>query len=199
MADAAGRYPQRGWSSSLENVDRVRSVVMSGGEAVALAIAAAAFLYLAVISVILVVIDVSTHRLPNRVVLPSYVVAVVLFAASSAFSADPGRLFRAIAGMVILFGCYFVMRLASPVSIGGGDMKLAGLLGIYFGWVGWSALLVGTAAALLIGGAQAIVLIVLRRADRRTRIAFGPAMLGGAWLAIAVIMLPSLVRTPSAV
>ncbi|HWM17623.1 MAG TPA: A24 family peptidase [Microbacterium sp.] len=172
---------------------------MSGGEAVALAIAAAAFLYLAVISVILVVIDVSTHRLPNRVVLPSYVVAVVLFAASSAFSADPGRLFRAIAGMVILFGCYFVMRLASPVSIGGGDMKLAGLLGIYFGWVGWSALLVGTAAALLIGGAQAIVLIVLRRADRRTRIAFGPAMLGGAWLAIAAIMLPALVRTPSAV
>jgi len=171
---------------------------MSGGEAASLTVSGLAFLYLAVVSVILVVIDVSAHRLPNRVVLPSYVVALVLFAAASAFAADPGRLLRAVAGMAILFTCFLVMRLASPAGIGGGDVKLAGLLGIYFGWVGWSALLIGTAAALLIGGVQAIVLILLRRADRRTRIPFGPAMLGGAWLAIAAITLPALLRTAPA-
>ncbi|GAA3207325.1 A24 family peptidase [Microbacterium terregens] len=168
---------------------------MSGAE-LAPFVSGIAFAYLAGVSIVLVVIDLSSHRLPNRVVLPSYVVALLLFAAASALTADPGRLLRTVAGMVILFACYFAMRLASPGSLGGGDVKLAGLLGLYFGWIGWSAILIGTAAAFLIGGTQAIAMILMRRADRRTRIAFGPAMLAGAWVAIIAAALPTLLPTP---
>ena len=38
-----------------------------------------AFLYFAAISIVLTLIDLDTHRLPNSIVLPSYLVAGVLF------------------------------------------------------------------------------------------------------------------------
>lgn len=154
-----------------------------------------AFGALAVISASLVITDVRTHRLPNRVVLPGYLVGTLLFVIASVLAGDPGRMVRAAAGMSILFACYFVARLVSPASLGGGDVKLAGLLGLYLGWAGWNALLIGTIATFLIGGVHALVLLSLRRADRRTRIAFGPAMIGGAWLALLMTMLPEAIDT----
>lgn len=168
---------------------------MSGGEAAAVLLAGVAFLHLAVVSVVLWIIDVREHRLPNRLVLPAYVVGLVMFLVSSTLDADLARLVRAIASMAILFAFYFCMRLASPASIGGGDVKLAGLLGLYLGWVGWSALLFGMVSAFLIGGIHAVILILAGRADRRTRIPFGPAMLGGAWLAIGTTVIVPLVRS----
>jgi leader peptidase (prepilin peptidase)/N-methyltransferase len=159
---------------------------VSGIEVFVIALSAAPFAYLAVITVVLVVIDIRTHRLPDRIVLPSYPVALALFAASSFTASSPGGIVRALAGMVILFVGYAVIRLVSPPSIGGGDVKLAGLIGLYLGWCGWGAIMVGMAAAFVIGGAQALILMALRRADGRTRIAFGPAMLLGAWTSIAL-------------
>ncbi len=156
-------------------------------------VVAAAYAYLAVISVHLVIIDARTHRLPNRVVLPGYGVGGILFTIASLFSADLGRLVQAAAGMAILFVCYFAVRLVSPTSLGGGDVKLAGVLGLFLGWVGWDALLIGTIATFLIGGVHALVLLSLRRADGRTRIPFGPSMIGGAWLALLVAAVPEMV------
>jgi leader peptidase (prepilin peptidase) / N-methyltransferase len=168
-------------------------------DAASAAVAALAFAYLAVISVILTVIDIGTHRLPNRIVLPSYGVGVGLLIVAAVLVSDPARLTRALAGMAILFSVYFAMRFASPASIGGGDVKLAGLLGLYLGWMGWDGLILATASAFLIGGVQAMVLLMRRRADRKTRIAFGPAMIVGAWVAIAALALPVLLPVaPSA-
>ena len=170
---------------------------MPGAEVASAVVVGLAFIYLGVISVLLVVIDVRTHRLPNRVVLPSYLVSLTLFAAASALLGEGGALMRAGAGMAILFASYLAMRLINPSSLGGGDVKLAGLLGIYFGWVGWGAILIGTAAAFLIGGTQALIMLALRRGDRRTRIAFGPAMLLGGWAAMGILMVPGLVHPAS--
>lgn len=160
---------------------------MSSAEVISSAAAGLAFVHLAVVSIILTIADVTEHRLPNRVVLPSYAIALILFVAASALASDPGRLLRAAAGMVILFAFYFATRFASPASIGGGDVKLAGLLGLYLGWLGWNELLLGAVAAFLIGGLYAVVLLSARRADRRTRIPFGPAMIAGAWIVIAAV------------
>jgi len=66
------------------------------------------------------------------------------------------------------------------------DVKLAGLLGLYLGWLGWSPLWVGTFAGFLLGGVAGSLLLALRRADRRTAIPFGPYMLAGALLALFV-------------
>lgn len=145
-----------------------------------------AFLYFAAISVVLTVIDLDTHRLPNTIVLPSYVVAGVLFTLACVLGAEWSRLLGAVVGMAVLYAFYFVIRVIRPDGMGGGDVKLAGVVGLYLGWLGWGALAVGAFAAFVLGGVFGLALIAGRRAGRRTAIPFGPWMLAGAWVGIFI-------------
>ncbi|WP_082608965.1 MULTISPECIES: A24 family peptidase [unclassified Oerskovia] len=137
--------------------------------------------FLAAVGSALAVIDVRTHRLPNALVLPAYPVLAVLLGAASLLGPDDGSPARALAGGLVLYGAYFLLALA-PSGLGFGDVKLAGLLGAYLAWFGWSELVVGASAAFLLGGLAAVVLLATRRAGRRTLIPFGPFMLTGAAL-----------------
>lgn len=147
---------------------------------------AIAFVYFAAVSVALAIIDVRIHRLPDRIVLPSYVVAGVLLTAGAAVLGDGGALVRAGCGMLAMFVFYLVLRLVSPAGMGGGDVKLAGLIGLFLGWIGWAALIVGALAGFVLGGLWATALVVGRRAGRRTAIPFGPWMILGGWVGILI-------------
>jgi leader peptidase (prepilin peptidase)/N-methyltransferase len=70
--------------------------------------------------------------------------------------------------------------------MGFGDIKLAGLLGAALAWVGWGALAVGGFGAFLVGGLYAIGLLIARRAGRGSGVPFGPWMVLGAVLGIAI-------------
>ena len=129
-----------------------------------------AYVYLASVSIVLTLIDVRSHRLPNAIVLPSYAVLAMLFTGACLFGAPWQNLLRAI----------------RSGGMGGGDVKLAGVLGAALGWIGWGSLVVGAFAAFLIGGLVGLALIATRRASRTTSIPFGPFMLVGAWIGIAV-------------
>lgn len=153
-------------------------------EAVSEALVLAAFLYLVAVAIALALIDLDVHRLPNVIVLPAYAVSMILFSAASILSGDYASLARAGIGMVILATAYFAMAFAYPGGMGLGDVKLAGLIGIYLGWIGWGALVVGAFAAFLLGGIYAVALLLARRANRKSGIPFGPWMLVGAWLGI---------------
>jgi leader peptidase (prepilin peptidase) / N-methyltransferase len=143
-----------------------------------------AFLYLAAVSVVLALIDIDVHRLPNAIVLPSYGVAAVLLATAGILSSDHAAMIRAAIGAVALFALYFLLALVYPGGMGFGDVKLAGLLGLYLGWLGWGDLVVGAFAAFLLGGLFSIGLMIFRGAKRKSAIPFGPWMLLGAWVAI---------------
>ncbi|ANF31520.1 peptidase A24 [Leifsonia xyli] len=143
-----------------------------------------AFLYLMAISIALALIDLDTHRLPNALVLPSYGVGIVLLGAAALVGGDPFALARAAIGGAALFLFYLVLALVRPDGMGFGDVKLAGVLGIFLGFLGWAPLLVGAFAAFLLGGLFGIALLATRRAGRRSGIPFGPWMLAGAWLGI---------------
>ncbi len=141
----------------------------------------AAFLHLAAISVALAAIDLETHTLPNSIVLPAYVVSILLIGAAGAVTGDWWSLLRAAIGLAAMWLVYFVMAIAYPGGMGFGDVKLAGVLGIYLGWLGWGTLAVGFFAAFVFGGLFSVVLLILRRVDRKSGIPFGPWMLVGAW------------------
>ncbi|MGX5771325.1 prepilin peptidase [Microbacterium trichothecenolyticum] len=150
----------------------------------ALALVVVAYLYFAAISIVLTLIDLDTHRLPNSIVLPSYLVAGVLFTIAAWLTGEWGLLLMAGIGMAVLYLFYFLLRAARPGGMGGGDVKLAGVVGIYLGWLGWGALAVGAFAAFLYGGVFGIALMLLRRAGRKTAIPFGPWMILGAWTGV---------------
>lgn len=141
-----------------------------------------ALLFVMAVSVALALIDIDTHTLPNRIVLPMYPVLVLLLAASSALTGDWGAMLRGLLGLVILGGVYLVLAIAAPRGMGFGDVKLAGALGLLLAYLGWGPLAVGAFGAFLLGGTFGIVLLLTRRAGRSTGIPFGPWMLLGAWV-----------------
>jgi len=143
-----------------------------------------AFLYLAAMSVALALIDLDTSTLPNWLVLPSYFVGVVLLSAAGIVSGDYGALIRAGVGMAVLWLIYFGMAMAYPGGMGFGDVKLAGVLGLFLGYLGWGALFTGAFAAFVLGGFFGLALLLSRKADRKTGIPFGPWMLVGAWIGV---------------
>ena len=150
----------------------------------AAALTLVAFLYLAAVSVALAMIDIDTHTLPNRIVLPAYPVGVVLLTSAALLTGEPERLLPALIGGAALFGLYLLMALLYPGGMGLGDVKLAGVLGMFLGWLGWAPLLVGAFGAFFLGGLFSLVLILTRKASRKSGIPFGPWMLAGAWLGI---------------
>jgi len=141
-----------------------------------------AYLYLAAVAIALALIDLDVMRLPNAIVLPSYLVAVVLLGTAALLGEGFGPLLRGLAAAALLWISYRV--LARLGGMGGGDVKLAPLLGFYLGWLGWGPVAVGAFAAFLLGGVVGVALMATRLAGRKTRIPFGPYMLAGAFLAV---------------
>jgi leader peptidase (prepilin peptidase)/N-methyltransferase len=145
-----------------------------------------AYLYLAAVGVTLAMIDFDVRRLPDSIVLPSYVISVLLLMPAGAVTGEWWVSVRALLGMVALWLIYFVIALAYPRGMGFGDVKLAGLLGLYLGWLGWEALLIGGFGAFVVGGFSGTALIASRRVTRNGTIPFGPSMITAAVLALFV-------------
>jgi leader peptidase (prepilin peptidase) / N-methyltransferase len=144
----------------------------------------AAYLYFAAISVALALIDIDVHKLPNVIVLPAYAVGAVLLGGAGLLSANYAALAIAGIGAVALALLYFLLYFFVPGGMGFGDVKLAGVIGLFLGYLGWGPLIVGAFSAFILGGIFSIILLVSRRAKRKSKVPFGPWMLGGAWLGI---------------
>jgi leader peptidase (prepilin peptidase) / N-methyltransferase len=193
---AAGRFP---WASS-----RPRDVLAPGEVAVrppwlevgtallfllvALRFGASselpAYLFLAGAGALLAVIDLQHRLLPNRIVIPSLGIGAALLALAALGTQDWPALVRAALGAVVLFAVFLALALISPGSLGMGDVKLAGLVGLYLGWLGWGAVMVGAAAGFVVQALVALVLLAARKVKLRGELPFGPAMLLGAALVI---------------
>lgn len=143
-----------------------------------------AYLYLAAIGVALALIDLDVRRLPNAIVLPSYLVGAALLVPAVVSGGDWRAGVRALAAMALLWTFYLVLALIYPGGMGLGDVKLAGVLGLYLGWLGWNSVLIGAFSAFLLGGLAGAGLLLAGRASRKSALPFGPYMLAGAFLAV---------------
>jgi leader peptidase (prepilin peptidase)/N-methyltransferase len=188
---AAGRFP---WTTEHHGKPAVPPPVVELGTAALFTLGALrfgptwelpAFLYLAGAAVLLAVIDLQHRLLPNRVVVPSIGIGAVLLAVAAVGEQESGSLVRAGSGAAVLFAVFLVMALVAPSGMGMGDVKLAALLGLYLGWLGWEVLILGAAAGFVVQAVLALVLLAGRRVGLRAELPFGPAMLVGAALAIA--------------
>jgi leader peptidase (prepilin peptidase) / N-methyltransferase len=145
-----------------------------------------AYLYLAAVAVALAAIDLDVQRLPDVIVLPSYVVGAVLLGATAVVTGRLDDALRAGIGSLAMFGLYYLIAWIRPDGMGFGDVKTAGLLGMFLGWVSWAALAVGFFAGFLFGGLFGAVLMAAQRAGRKTAIPYGPHLLAGAFVALFV-------------
>lgn len=142
--------------------------------------------YLAVIGIRLSIIDIRSHRLPNRIVFPAYPAAGLLLCGAAAVQSDWNRLATVLLAALTLWAGYFALRFAYPEGMGFGDVKLAGVLGLYLGYPGWPYVLWGTFAAFLLGSLWGLGVILSRRGTVKSHLPFGPFMIAGTVLALLV-------------
>jgi leader peptidase (prepilin peptidase)/N-methyltransferase len=143
-----------------------------------------AYLYFGAVCVALALIDLDHKRLPNALTLPSYGVGLVLLGGAALLTHEPHLVVRAVVGMAVLYAIYFLLVLAYPAGMGFGDVKLAGVLGLYLAYLGWSTWFVGWLLGFMLGGVFGVLAIALRKASRKTQVPYGPFMILGALLAV---------------
>jgi leader peptidase (prepilin peptidase) / N-methyltransferase len=143
----------------------------------------AAACWLAAWAVPLAWVDAAVRRLPDALTGSAYAGTAGLLLLAAATGGQWHDLLRALAGGLALAAGYLAVHLISPSAVGLGDSKLAVSLGTLLAWPGWSTLLAGAFAGLLLGGLYGATLLLLRRATRKQAIPFGPFMIAGAVLA----------------
>ncbi|MCL1595069.1 MAG: A24 family peptidase [Actinomycetia bacterium] len=135
-----------------------------------------AYLVFAAAMVTLTVTDLDTKLIPNRILGPATAISGTALIVGGLIDADISAVVRGAAGGLIYFGGMFLLALIARGGLGFGDVKLAFLIGVFAGYIGWGPLVVAAVGGFLIGGLVAIVLLVTRLSRRKDSIPFGPFM-----------------------
>jgi len=133
----------------------------------------------------LTVIDFKQFTLPNAIIYPTFAAGALLFLLNSLLVADFEPLARSLVGATVSLVLYGLIVVIAPQGMGLGDMKLSGLLGFYLAWFGWGALFIGLLLPFLLASIFALVKIARKTARFNSRIAFGPWLILGAFVALA--------------
>jgi leader peptidase (prepilin peptidase)/N-methyltransferase len=135
--------------------------------------------YVAAVSIPLVVVDVREHRLPNKLVVPGVALAGLCGVLELVLTG--GHNFAPLLCGALYFALMLVLSLIG--GLGMGDVKLAALLGVAGGFISAEAVLAQVILSFIAGGLVAGVLWMIKR---RGRIPFGPFMLLGYWVVVAL-------------
>jgi leader peptidase (prepilin peptidase)/N-methyltransferase len=124
-------------------------------------------------------IDLDHRIIPNRITGPAAIAALIAVAAL-----DTDFLLEAVLAAVGGGGFFFVAAVLYPRGMGMGDVKLAGMLGLYLGRAVAPAILIALIAGVVLGAA-----IIARKGakeGRKTAVPFGPFLALGGMVAFFV-------------
>ena len=138
------------------------------------------------------VIDLQLQRIPDRITYPTFLLSVPAIVAVSVHYDVNGAIKGAIVGALGYFLFLFVTHMIYPAGMGFGDVKLAAVMGLYLGWLGWSpdlpvagplrlvfyGLMLGCVLGVVFGVAVQIA------TKKRGAFPFGPALALGCYVVI---------------
>jgi leader peptidase (prepilin peptidase) / N-methyltransferase len=143
-----------------------------------------AYLYLAGLGVTLAMIDFDMRRLPDTIILPSYVVSVLLLLPAGAKDANWHVAERALGGMAAMLCLFFALAVSYPNGLGFGNVKFAGLVGLYLGWLSWDALFLAAVGSFVIAAVGGMTAVATKHATRHLAVPIGPCLVSSAVLAL---------------
>lgn len=116
--------------------------------------------------------DIEEGIIPDLITYPALISGLILSCFTIGFK-------EALPASLLLAGVFLIVALLSRGGMGGGDIKLAAVIGAFVGIPG--ILLVFVISSLL-GGIWALTLLIKGKAGRKTAIKFGPFLAAAAWL-----------------
>jgi len=119
-------------------------------------------------------IDIENGIIPDRLTYPGMIAGLVL----SIFTIG---IKSSLIGLLVYGSFLLVTALISRGGMGGGDVKMACAIGAF---LGFPASLLALFLSSLLGGIWAAVLLIGKKATRKTAIKFGPFLSLGAWLVL---------------
>lgn len=125
-------------------------------------------------------VDAVSHLLPNRLLGTTAIWLVACGAVS--ILVDPGSIRDALRAVLcaLAVGAIGLLLAFIGSGLGLGDVKLGALIGLWLGWHGASILVASLCTGIILGGLAAILLLLTRRAGRKSSIAYGPYLIAGA-------------------
>ncbi|OGD62562.1 hypothetical protein A2160_05975 [Candidatus Beckwithbacteria bacterium RBG_13_42_9] len=126
------------------------------------------------VSVVLALVDWKTQILPDTVLLPAIVLAILRLFITHQWQ----FLFSAFIAGLFFLSLFLVTR---GKGIGFGDVKLGFFMGLVLGW--WQRVIVAIFLAFLTGAIVGVIVVILKKKTLKSAIAFGPFLLWGMWLA----------------
>lgn len=147
------------------------------------------YLALAAVLIVLSAIDFQTHRLPNVVVWPAFVVGLFVILIISGQRDYTGGIYSALLGCAIFAGFLGVAHLIHEPGMGLGDVKLALTLGLFLGWlqpglIDTARLVLTTIFVALVTGAIGGIVYNAIRSRGRAEVPFGPALAAATLVAV---------------
>ena len=128
-------------------------------------------------------VDIDTHVVTTSSVVRATVWSVPTLALVSLVD-DSGSPAGMLVGSLSVFVVLKVVQVLSRGDLGGGDVRLGAVFALYAGWTGTTNVLTMLVAGFVAAGLTAVVLLVSRRAGRRTFVPFGPFLFIGTLVAV---------------
>ena len=119
-------------------------------------------------------IDLDHQIVPNAITYPGIVAGLLL-------AIPQGRLVPSVVVAAGAGALFLVIAVVSHGGMGGGDIKLAAMMGAF---LSWPATAVALLLAFMIGATAGVLLIAVKRRSRKDPIPFGPSLAAGGVIAV---------------
>jgi leader peptidase (prepilin peptidase)/N-methyltransferase len=125
-------------------------------------------------------VDFCTHRLARGVTMRAALAGGPLLTLAAINIDETVRIATMFGAFVSTLVFFLALSFMSKGGIGSGDVRLAPVLAMFLGWMGWSYVYMGLASGFILGGIWALALMFMGRANRSGHISFGPFLCVGA-------------------
>jgi leader peptidase (prepilin peptidase) / N-methyltransferase len=131
-------------------------------------------------STILLFTDLETQLLPNSI-------TYLITSSGLLFFTIEHLAVKAVLGLLTGFVTFYLIAVVGKLVykkdvIGGGDIKLAAGIGAFWGT---QLCIISIYVSFVLGGVAAVMLLLLKKKDRQSNIAFGPALIIGTFIALS--------------
>jgi leader peptidase (prepilin peptidase)/N-methyltransferase len=129
-------------------------------------------------------LDVQHRVIPNRVLHPALAMTMLLLGGATIANGAGRPALDSLLGGSTAFAALGLVHLAQPRGLGFGDVRLAGFIGLYLGWLGLADVAVGLVLGFLLAVLAGVTLMATTGNGLMARLPFAPFLGAGAVLAV---------------